>query len=102
MTKKFSAGDIVTYFGSSVDKVASGTPFVILGFCDGECELIQTSWFQIKYKPHEIQAKLDSLESSGFVLVETLEKYFVNEGKFENKVTGTKLSPEDIELFKGE
>lgn len=80
--------DIVTYKGPTTSRISTGDPFIILAFCEGEVELIKTNWYEIKYEPQIVQDKLDSLQSDGQVSVEVLEKHFVLEGRFENKITG--------------
>lgn len=56
--------------------IQHGTPFVVIGFCDGEWELSQTSWYDVKYNPSAVIDLFENLMVTLSVSDEDFQKYF--------------------------
>lgn len=52
-----------------------GTPFVLIGFCDGY-ELSKTSWFDVSYNKEKIIDQYENLLVDLTVSAEIFSKYF--------------------------
>lgn len=62
--------------GENSQKIQYGTPFLVIGFCDGEWELSQTTWYDVKHNTPAIVDLMDSLMVTMNVSPELFEKYF--------------------------
>jgi hypothetical protein len=53
-----------------------GTPYLVIGFCDGEWELARTTWYNVKYKPDSIKYLFNNLCVDLNVSLNLFEKCF--------------------------
>jgi len=69
---------IVEYIGpENSQNVIYGTPFLVVGFCDGEWELAKTTWYDVKENHQAIHDLHDNLMVDICVHPEVFDKYFL-------------------------
>lgn len=68
---------IVEYVGpNNSQNIAYGTPFLVIGFCDGEWELSKTSWYDVKENQDSVRDLFNNLMVDICVKPEIYNKYF--------------------------
>ena len=68
---------IVEYIGPKNNfNIEYGTPYLVIGFCDGEWELSKTTWYDVKYNIDAVKGLFDNLIVNLDVSNDLFEKYF--------------------------
>jgi len=62
--------------GENSLNIQYGTPFLLIGFCDGEWELSKTNWNDVKYNFSEVVYRFNNLMVDISVCNEHFQKYF--------------------------
>lgn len=62
--------------GKNNNNIVYGSPFLVIGFCDGEWELSKTTWYDVKNNHKAVQDLHDNLMVDLSVSPENFEKYF--------------------------
>lgn len=68
---------IYEYIGDKNNQnIQHGTPFLVIGFCDGKWELSKTTWHDVKNNHKAVQNLHDNLIVDLSVSPKNFEKYF--------------------------